>query len=122
MKYLVITALILIVVYALYKTYQRAHIDKGLDVLIAEGAVILDVRTTAEYEDGHISGSLHIPLSKLRTAFVSLDTGKTYITCCSHGLRSVRAVELLKERGFRNVYNGGPWTELDLYTRPAKKP
>ncbi len=122
MKYFVITVLLLIVVYALYKTYQRSHIDKGLDVLIAEGAVILDVRTAAEYEDGHIHPSIHIPLSKLRTAFTSLDTGKTYITCCSHGLRSVKAVEILKERGFRRVYNGGPWTELDQYTRPVKKP
>lgn len=122
MKYIVVTTLVLIVVYALYKTYQRAHIDKGLDVLIAEGAVILDVRTIAEYEDGHIDHSIHIPLSKLRTAFTSLDTGKTYITCCSHGLRSVKAVEILKERGFRKVYNGGPWTELDQYTGPAKKP
>jgi rhodanese-related sulfurtransferase len=122
MKYTVITLLILIVVYALYKTYQRTHIAKGLDSLIAEGAVILDVRTPSEYEDGHIASSVNIPLSKLRKAFVSLDTGKTYITCCSHGLRSVKAVEILKERGFRKVYNGGPWTELDQYIRPVQKP
>lgn len=122
MKYAMITALALIVIYALYKTYQRAHIDEGLDVLIAKGAVILDVRTTAEYKDGHIEGSVNIPLSRLRTAFVSLDTANTYITCCSHGLRSVKAVEVLKERGFRKIYNGGPWTELDQYMRPAKKP
>lgn len=122
MKYWIISLLILIVVYALYKTYQRAHIDKGLESLIARGAVILDVRTVTEYDDGHIPHSINIPLSKLRTAFVSLDTGKTYITCCSHGLRSVKAVEILKERGFRKVYNGGPWTELDQYTGLAKKP
>lgn len=122
MKYIIITTLVLIVVYAFYKTYQRAHIDKGLEVLIAEGAVILDVRTAAEYNDGNISGSVHIPLSRLRTAFISLDTGKTYITCCSHGLRSIKAVEVLKERGFRKVYNGGPWTELEQYTHAAKKP
>lgn len=122
MKYTAVALLILIVMYALYKTYQRAHIDKGLDALIKEGAVILDVRTPAEYEDGHIASSVNIPLSKLRTAFVSLDTGRAYITCCSHGLRSVKAVEILKERGFRRVYNGGPWTEMDLCTRPAKKP
>lgn len=122
MKYIIITALVLIVVYTFYKTYQRAHIDKGLEVLIAEGAVILDVRTAAEYDDGHISGSIHIPLSRLRTAFVSMDTGKVYITCCSHGLRSIKAVEVLKERGFKKVYNGGPWTELDQYLHAAKKP
>lgn len=122
MKYGIIFILVLMVVYALYKTYQRTHIDKGLEPLIAKGAVILDVRTVAEYEDGHIPHSVNIPLSKLRTDFVSLDTDKTYITCCSHGLRSVKAVEILKERGFRKVYNGGPWTELDSYTGLAKKP
>ena len=113
MKYVIITAVALIIIYAFYKTYQRAHIDKGLDQLLAKGAVVLDVRTVSEYEDGHIAGSLNIPLSKLRTQYTLLDTDKTYITCCSHGLRSVKAVEVLKERGFKNIYNGGPWTELE---------
>ncbi len=122
MKYLVIALLVVIVTYALYKTYQRAHIDKGLDTLMAQGAVILDVRTPAEYEDGHIDGSINIPLSRLRTAYTSLDTSATYITCCSHGLRSVKAVEVLKERGFRYAFNGGPWTELEQYAHIAKKP
>lgn len=120
MKYLAILSLALIVIYALYKSYQQAHIHNDLGKLISEGAVILDVRTVSEYEDGHIKPSVNIPLSKLRREYILLDTGKTYITCCSHGLRSVKAAEVLKEKGFRKVYNGGPWTDLERYLHSAR--
>lgn len=120
MKYIVILSLAFIVIYALYKSYQQTHIHKDLKTLIAEGAVILDVRTVSEYEDGHLMSSVNIPLSKLRTEFTQLDSGKVYITCCSHGLRSVKAVEVLKERGFRKVYNGGPWMDLEQYLHSAR--
>ncbi|MCJ7936127.1 MAG: rhodanese-like domain-containing protein [Chryseobacterium sp.] len=43
---------------------------------------------------------------------VELDPEKIYITVCSHGLRSVKAENILKEKGFRSVYNGGAWSDL----------
>lgn len=113
MKILIITAGILLLLFIFYKIYQRTAIDGRLDLLIAKGAVILDVRTPGEFDDGHIDGAVNIPLSRLRSEYKQLDTGRAYITCCSHGLRSVKAVSILKERGFKKVYNGGPWTELE---------
>lgn len=122
MKYVVIAGTTFIVIYALYKTYQRAYLDKGLDKLIAKGAVILDVRTVSEFEDGHLKNAINIPLSKLRTQYILLDTSKVYITCCSHGLRSIKARDILKERGFKKVYNGGPWAGLETYTQHDQTP
>lgn len=113
MKTLVITAVVLLFVYASYRTYRYITLSKGLNTEIANGAVILDVRTEAEFRTGYIKGSLNISLGTLRQRYKELDPNTTYITVCSHGLRSVKAANLLKERGFSNVYNGGAWSDLE---------
>jgi phage shock protein E len=99
--------------YVSYRTYRFTTIDKGLETKIANGAIILDVRTKTEFEMGHIDGSLNISLGTIRERYIELDTAKTYITCCSHGLRSVKVETILKEKGFKNVFNGGAWTDLE---------
>jgi rhodanese-related sulfurtransferase len=95
-------------------------LSDGLDKKIANGAIILDVRTVGEYETGHIEGSINIPLGTIRERYTELDTNKAYITCCSHGLRSVKVVSLLKERGFKSVFNGGAWTDLEKIVNAQK--
>ncbi|MES2655223.1 MAG: rhodanese-like domain-containing protein [Bacteroidota bacterium] len=111
-KTIILITSVLAIIYASYKTYQIMSLDKGLDKMITEGAVILDVRTETEYKMGHIEGAVNIPLSKLHADNIPLDKSKVIITCCSHGLRSVKAVSLLKANGFNKVYNGGAWTDL----------
>ena len=95
-----------------YQTYRFAKLDKGIEAKIRNGATILDVRTESEYETGHIEGSKNISLGTIRESYVKLDTSKTYITCCSHGLRSVKAKAILRKKGFKYVYNGGIWEDL----------
>ncbi len=113
MKYLLITAVSVLLVYLAYRTYRFVNLADGLDKKIENGAIILDVRTAGEYATGHIEGSINISLGEIRERYVELDPSKTYITICSHGLRSVKAENLLKERGFKNVYNGGAWSDLE---------
>nr|WP_294859799.1 rhodanese-like domain-containing protein [uncultured Fluviicola sp.] len=102
-----------LLIYIGYRTYRFMNLDKGLAKKIEQGAIILDVRTAGEYETGHIKGSINIPLSRLRAKKLSLNKDKTYITVCSHGLRSVRAMNLLKEKGYRKVFNGGALADLE---------
>ena len=113
MKALAIVGGILVLIYITYRTYRFVTLEKGLDKKIANGAIILDVRTETEFNTGHINGALNISLGTIRERYVELDTSKTYITCCSHGLRSVKAESILKDRGFKHVYNGGAWTDLE---------
>lgn len=120
MKTILIIAVAFLLIYVLYRTYSLATLDNGLDTKIANGAVILDVRTEKEYKTGHIEGSLNISLGTIRERYIELDTGKTYITCCSHGLRSVKVETILKEKGFRNVFNGGAWTDLEKIVHKQK--
>lgn len=98
--------------YLAYRIYRYQTLDQGLDKLIKNGAVILDVRTEKEFETGHIAGSQNISLGTIRERYIELDPEKTYITVCSHGLRSVKVENILKEKGFKNVHNGGAWSDL----------
>ncbi len=104
---------IFVLLYISYRTYRYVKLDTGLDVKIRNGAVILDVRTESEYNMGHIEGSINISLGTIRERYIELDTSKTYITCCSHGLRSVKVESILKDKGFKHVFNGGGWSELE---------
>lgn len=36
-----------------------------ISALIAQGATVVDVRTPAEYKDGHVKGSINLPLQTL---------------------------------------------------------
>jgi len=83
-----------------------------LSDVIAQGATIVDVRTKGEYAEGHIRGSLNIPLDQLSQNLNKLPTGKPVITCCRSGARSGTAVDVLTGEGFE-AYNGGPWTSLN---------
>lgn len=120
MKTFIIIISSILVIYIGYRTYRFAMLSHGLDKKIANGAIVLDVRTVEEYATGHIDGSINISLGTIRDRYTELDTNKTYITCCSHGLRSVKVVSLLKERGFKNVFNGGSWTDLEKIVKEQK--
>jgi sulfur-carrier protein adenylyltransferase/sulfurtransferase len=75
---------------------------------------VLDVREPHEYEVANIGGRL-IPLAELPERLVELDRDETLAVHCKSGGRSARAVRLLKDAGFQNVYNvkGGidAWSE-----------
>lgn len=80
--------------------------------LMRKGAVIVDVRSQAEFKSGHINGSRNYPLDSLRSKINDLKKmNKPVITVCLSGGRSGMAKNLLKAAGIE-VYNGGPWTSL----------
>lgn len=80
--------------------------------LMQNGATIVDVRTKAEYQGGHIKGSLNIPLNNLSNHYSKLDKTKPVITCCASGMRSAQAKNILQTNGFKEVFNGGGWFSL----------
>jgi rhodanese-related sulfurtransferase len=75
---------------------------------------VLDVREPHEYEVANIGARL-IPLAELPERLVELDRNETLAVHCKTGGRSARAVKLLRDAGFQNVYNvkGGidAWSE-----------
>ncbi|MES2727256.1 MAG: rhodanese-like domain-containing protein [Bacteroidota bacterium] len=81
--------------------------------LVKQGAVIIDVRSKAEYASGHIPGSLHIPVNEIGSKLGQFkDKNQPIITCCASGMRSASAKSILKANGYTQVYNGGAWSSL----------
>lgn len=83
--------------------------------LIAEGAVVIDVRTSAEFAGGHFSKSINIPLDKLESGIKKIKNKGPVIVCCASGMRSGSAKSILERNGFTEVYNAGGWTSLRKY-------
>lgn len=82
--------------------------------LVKEGAIIVDVRTSGEFNTGHIKGSVNIPVDKISNSAAKLKAkNKPIITCCASGARSAAAKSILKGIGISEVYNGGPWFRLN---------
>lgn len=77
--------------------------------LARDGSItLLDVRTAAEYERGHIDGFRNIPVDELRERLGELDRDKPLYVICQSGLRSYIACRILVQEGFdcRN-FSGG---------------
>jgi sulfur-carrier protein adenylyltransferase/sulfurtransferase len=70
----------------------------------AEKVSVLDVREPHEYEVANIGARL-IPLGELPERLVELDRDENFAVHCKTGGRSARAVKLMQEAGFQNVYN-----------------
>lgn len=81
--------------------------------LYAQGAIIIDVRSVHEYDNGRIPDSFNISLERLPA---SLERIKHYkkpvIICGTDSSRINNAIRFLKNNGVKNLYNGGHWEKL----------
>ena len=75
------------------------------------GAIIVDVRTPAEYKSKHIKGAINLPIRELHNTYVRLPKDKEIIVYCRSGNRSATATKLLKQHGFAvyDVATQGDW-------------
>ncbi|MEI2740285.1 MAG: rhodanese-like domain-containing protein [Chitinophagaceae bacterium] len=73
-----------------------------------QSTIIVDVRSTWEYETSHIPGAKNIPLEEFPYKVEEFKLMKSpIILYCRSGNRSGMAVSILKQNGVANVYNGG---------------
>jgi rhodanese-related sulfurtransferase len=72
--------------------------------------VLLDVRSKAEFEKGHIPGATNFDISSPHFAdsVGALDKSKTYLVNCAVGMRSARACKKMQELGFTNLFDLAP--------------
>mgnify|MGYP002777445884 CR=1 FL=1 len=72
------------------------------------GVHLIDVRLPGEFERGHLSGAINVPLARIRDAAKLLDPELEYWIYCDTGRRSASATFLLAERGFNaKLIKGG---------------
>jgi len=95
--------------------FKQINVDK-LRELVENNAFIVDVRERMEYENGHIKGSINIPLSELRERYKEIPKDKPVYLHCRTGQRSYNAAVALKNLGFDNVINiTGSFLALSYY-------
>jgi rhodanese-related sulfurtransferase len=101
-----------------YKELEPAAFRQTLQK--TPGAVLLDVRTAEEYEEGHLAQARNVDYKRddFRQQVGKLDKSKPYFVYCKAGVRSEKAADIMKELGFRQVYtlDGGidEWEDEDL--------
>jgi rhodanese-related sulfurtransferase len=80
----------------------------------------IDVRSEAEFADGHAVKVVNFPLDKIEPDFAKLDKSKPVYLICQSGRRSQKAAEILEQKGFNELYNvtGGTsaWVSANLPT------
>ncbi|MBL0311782.1 MAG: rhodanese-like domain-containing protein [Holophagaceae bacterium] len=91
---------------------RRGLSKEQLSALMAKGAQVVDVRSPSEFRGGHVPGAKNIPLDQIQARSKELDPARPVVLCCASGSRSAMAVSLLKQKGFADVHNAGPWTAL----------
>jgi phage shock protein E len=79
--------------------------------LAAAGALLLDVRTPAEFAQGHLPGARNIPVAELPDRLAELDDpARDIVVYCRSGMRSARAAAVLRRAGHRAVHDLGAMT------------
>ena len=87
--------------------------------LIAEGATVIDVRTTSEFARGHLPTATNIPVDEVAgrlpeiDKLVGGDKTKPVVVYCAAGSRSAKAQRTLEEAGYQHVVNGGGLDDLE---------
>lgn len=100
--------------------YENADANTFASRIASPDVVVLDVRTAAEYGEGHIQGAINIDVKKdnfIETAKSTLQTDKTIAVYCRGGRRSVTAAEKLVAEHYKVVnLEGGimAWKDAGL--------
>jgi phage shock protein E len=96
----------------LRRRYYRALNDGEITLeefknKIKQGAVIIDVRSKQEYNEGHLQGSINIPDHEIDKIIEKKIPNKSQLTIlyCQSGYRSKNAYFKMKKKGYLNVYN-----------------
>ncbi len=94
----------------LLRTTERMSPRVVAERLDAGGAQVLDVRTEAEWQAGHVDGSLNIPLNRLPDRIADVPSGGELVIYCGSGYRSAIAASVLERNGIVDFYDmAGGW-------------
>jgi len=88
---------------------------KAKELLAQPTTTVLDVRTPVEFLAGHLAQArnLNVNADDFSQQLAQLDTSKTYVVYCHSGKRSSKAANIMYQKGFHHVVNGGGYTDLN---------
>jgi rhodanese-related sulfurtransferase len=99
----------------LFNLFRKKNMTNEIQEYLSKGAVVLDVRTLLEWNEGHSEGAKHIVLTVIPSSVEEVKSwGKPVIAVCKSGARSGQATDFLVAQGI-DVINGGPWQNVDQH-------
>jgi len=107
--YIIALLLVLLVIYVVYERSMshplRISVSKATS-LISAGVInkVVDVRTDAEWNNGHYPGAIHLPMSRIKDAGMFLNRSDTVLVYCNTGTRARQSAQKLSEMGYLRVY------------------
>jgi len=123
-EWILVLALLVVVVMLVWHETRKAGPSvtpqQAINLINSEQGVFVDLRDNADYRQGHIIDTLHIPSAKLeeRVAELAKYKDKPVVLVCKMGQQSGAASKQLKAAGFTRVYRmtGGmmEWSNLQL--------
>lgn len=90
---------------------------------LQRGALVVDVRTAAEFQTKSLTNVINIPLDEIKTKFPTVVTNKSDVVLlhCRSGRRSGIAVGRLRTLGYTNVFNLGSFEKAEKLLSEATK-
>lgn len=80
---------------------------------LRHGAIIIDIRTAHEFDQGKVRDSINIPIDRIPINLQRIGQMKRPIIICSNfDSENEKAISFLKANGIKDIYNGGSWTRL----------
>lgn len=89
---------------------------------LKDGALVIDVRSPAEFASGHLAEAINIPLADVeKTAPIrAADKNQALLLHCQAGVRSGEAQSKLKNLGYVNVFNLGSYQRAESIVNQAR--
>lgn len=85
-----------------------------------KSGTIIDVRTPAEFQGGHVAGSINIPLQEITSRMEEIKSLETpLVLCCVSGNRSGQVHSFLLQNGIECI-NGGSWMDVNYLQSQTK--
>ena len=111
-------ATLALTVVALFGLTACASSDASPTIAVAADAVIVDVRTAAEYDGGHLEDAVNIDVQSpdFENLITALPLDGDYIVYCASGNRSGAAVAQMSDLGFATVTDAGGVAEASAAT------
>ncbi len=87
--------------------YHAVNAQEAKEIIANISPLILDVRTPMEYDQGHIEGSILIPVQVIQSEYTKIadHKDKPVLIYCATGNRSTVTAKILIDNGFKNIYN-----------------
>src|ERR1017187_7570233 len=106
----VIALLVVVTIYSIWKRATQISTRRAVAYL-KDGALVIDVRSSAEFNSGHLPNAINLPVEEIETALPRRvkDKNQVLLLHCQSGMRSGVAKSRLTGLGYANAFNLGSY-------------